>query len=238
MTPACSLHWCKAIIGSDFVHWCIGNLWLIQQQWFSSLCQLLFSWDDICRCNLCHWWDAGSSACWTHCGPSRKVKLEHINISKETLRYFLILRTQKVHDAAEQCCGVGSCGFAVVCCSSSHVHSGKICSWHQLRSAYKCTSVVIETHGHEATYNVHTLAHTRTHTHTHDVWFNDIGINTVVVPIYISEISPIRLRGSMGVCHQMAITITILLSEILGLDTVCRTNVMNAYHIVGNLWKK
>jgi hypothetical protein len=45
--------------------------------------------------------------------------------------------------------------------------------------------------------------------------------------MYISEISPIRLRGSMGVCHQMAITITILLSEILGLDNV---RALNAIH--------
>ena len=39
--------------------------------------------------------------------------------------------------------------------------------------------------------------------------------------MYISEISPISLRGSMGVCHQMAITVTILLSQFLGLDIVC-----------------
>ena len=54
-----------------------------------------------------------------------------------------------------------------------------------------------------------------------------IGINTVAVPMYISEISPIRLRGSMGVCHQMAITITILLSEILGLKNVCTVKLMS-----------
>ncbi|XP_064401710.1 solute carrier family 2, facilitated glucose transporter member 3-like [Halichondria panicea] len=44
------------------------------------------------------------------------------------------------------------------------------------------------------------------------------GINSVVVPLYISEISPVSMRGSLGVCHQMAITTTILLSEILGLN--------------------
>ena len=53
------------------------------------------------------------------------------------------------------------------------------------------------------------------------IFIFDTGINTVAVPMYISEISPIRLRGSMGVCHQMAITITILLSQLLGLNFVC-----------------
>lgn len=43
------------------------------------------------------------------------------------------------------------------------------------------------------------------------------GLNTVLVPLYISEISPVSLRGSLGVFHQMAITSTILLSQVLGL---------------------
>ena len=42
----------------------------------------------------------------------------------------------------------------------------------------------------------------------------------MVVPLYISEISPVTLRGSMGVCHQMAIVTTILLSQIFGLSAV------------------
>ena len=52
------------------------------------------------------------------------------------------------------------------------------------------------------------------HTYTH------AGINTVLVPLYISEIAPIKLRGAIGVLHQMAITTTILLSQVLGLEKV------------------
>ncbi len=49
------------------------------------------------------------------------------------------------------------------------------------------------------------------------------GINTVVVPLYISEISPVSLRGSMGVCHQMAVVSTIMLSQLFGLSAVSVT---------------
>ncbi|CAI8001656.1 Solute carrier family 2, facilitated glucose transporter member 1 [Geodia barretti] len=44
------------------------------------------------------------------------------------------------------------------------------------------------------------------------------GINTVLVPLYISEISPVRLRGAVGVLHQMAITVSLLLAQILGIS--------------------
>ena len=46
------------------------------------------------------------------------------------------------------------------------------------------------------------------------------GLVTVLVPLYVSEVSPVKLRGTMGVMHQMAVTSTILLSSVLGLHQV------------------
>ena len=43
----------------------------------------------------------------------------------------------------------------------------------------------------------------------------------MLVPMYISEISPVSLRGPMGGFHQFAIAATILLSEVLGMKRVC-----------------
>ena len=46
------------------------------------------------------------------------------------------------------------------------------------------------------------------------------GINTVLVPLYITEISPVKLRGAVGVLHQLATTISVLIAQILGIRTV------------------
>lgn len=46
------------------------------------------------------------------------------------------------------------------------------------------------------------------------------GTNTAVLPLYMTEIPPINLRGSVGVSHQLGITGAILLSQILGLNYV------------------
>ncbi len=46
------------------------------------------------------------------------------------------------------------------------------------------------------------------------------GANTVLAPLYISEVSPIPYRGIMGVFHQVAITITILMAQLLGIHQV------------------
>jgi len=43
------------------------------------------------------------------------------------------------------------------------------------------------------------------------------GISSVVVPIYLSEISPSRLRGTIGTLNQLLLTIGILVSELLGI---------------------
>jgi len=46
------------------------------------------------------------------------------------------------------------------------------------------------------------------------------GLNTVLVPMYVSEIAPVDLRGSLGVFNQLAVTSGIFLGQILGLSEV------------------
>ena len=50
--------------------------------------------------------------------------------------------------------------------------------------------------------------------------FAFLGINTGIVPLYLSEISPFNLRGGIGVFNQLGVTVGILLSQILGLPIV------------------
>ena len=58
------------------------------------------------------------------------------------------------------------------------------------------------------------------------------GAGTGLVPMYLTEISPINIRGAMGVLHQLGLTIGILLSqlfgqrELLGQSTACRDKVL------------
>jgi len=46
------------------------------------------------------------------------------------------------------------------------------------------------------------------------------GLNTVLVPLYVSEIAPVNLRGGLGVFNQLAVTSGIFLGQILGLGKV------------------
>ena len=46
------------------------------------------------------------------------------------------------------------------------------------------------------------------------------GLNTVLVPVYVSEIAPLHLRGALGVFNQLAVTSGIFLGQILGLERV------------------
>ncbi len=44
-----------------------------------------------------------------------------------------------------------------------------------------------------------------------------------LTPTYITEISPVALRGGIGVCNQLAVTSGIFLSQVLGLDVALGT---------------
>ena len=50
--------------------------------------------------------------------------------------------------------------------------------------------------------------------------FFPVGIDTVVVPIYLSEIAPTRLRGALGSLHEFGAVFGVLISYILGLHQV------------------
>jgi len=43
------------------------------------------------------------------------------------------------------------------------------------------------------------------------------GAGSGLVPMYLTEIAPVNIRGAMGVLHQLALTCGILVSQLLGL---------------------
>lgn len=53
---------------------------------------------------------------------------------------------------------------------------------------------------------------------------NILGLNTSLVPMYISEISPLNLRGGLGTVNQLAVTVGLLLSQVLGIEQILGTN--------------
>ncbi|XP_036369475.1 solute carrier family 2, facilitated glucose transporter member 3-like isoform X1 [Octopus sinensis] len=49
------------------------------------------------------------------------------------------------------------------------------------------------------------------------------GVNIGLASLYLAEIAPKEIRGAVGTCHQLAITIGILLAQILGLEELMGT---------------
>lgn len=49
------------------------------------------------------------------------------------------------------------------------------------------------------------------------------GLTTCLTPMYLSEIAPANIRGALGVVHQLAITIGILMSQIFGFQEILGT---------------
>ena len=44
-----------------------------------------------------------------------------------------------------------------------------------------------------------------------------LGAGSGLVPMYLTEIAPVNIRGAMGVLHQFALTLGILVSQVLGM---------------------
>jgi len=55
------------------------------------------------------------------------------------------------------------------------------------------------------------------------------GLNAGLAPMYLSEISPVHLRGAVGTTYQLVLTISILISQILGLSSVMGTEELWPY---------
>jgi len=50
------------------------------------------------------------------------------------------------------------------------------------------------------------------------------GLNTSLVPMYISEIAPLNLRGGLGTVNQLAVTVGLLTSQVLGVEPLLGTD--------------
>ncbi|CAB0001304.1 unnamed protein product [Nesidiocoris tenuis] len=49
------------------------------------------------------------------------------------------------------------------------------------------------------------------------------GLNAGLVPVYLNEVSPSNLKGAVGTVYQFVITLSIMISQLLGLESVLGT---------------
>lgn len=50
------------------------------------------------------------------------------------------------------------------------------------------------------------------------------GLNTILAPMYISEIAPLNLRGGIGTVNQLGVTLGLLISQVLGINSLLGTD--------------
>ena len=55
------------------------------------------------------------------------------------------------------------------------------------------------------------------------------GLATSLLPMYMTELAPLRLRGAVGVLCQLGITTGVLVGQIAGLDTILGTEKLWQY---------
>ncbi|KAJ9575374.1 hypothetical protein L9F63_025674, partial [Diploptera punctata] len=65
------------------------------------------------------------------------------------------------------------------------------------------------------------------------------GLNTSLVPMYISEIAPLNLRGGLGTVNQLAVTVGLLLSQVLGIEQILGTDEESPrYLLITKQWEE
>ena len=53
-----------------------------------------------------------------------------------------------------------------------------------------------------------------------------IGLYTGLSPVYNAEVAPDNIRGAMGTINQLAVTVGMLISQVLGLDEILGTDTL------------
>lgn len=64
-----------------------------------------------------------------------------------------------------------------------------------------------------------------------------VGVASNVVPLYISEIAPARIRGRLVTCYQLAITVGILLAYLSNAGLLNLTGPLQTLPLLGEVWR-